>query len=84
MAWGAGIPILTPDAERPRLRSQNEYAAHSQQANFDGKLRALAAFLQSDIRYVAIEIGIGATSLNPASDIFSHRYGDCRRTSHGC
>jgi Domain of Unknown Function with PDB structure (DUF3857)/Transglutaminase-like superfamily len=46
--------------------------------DFDGKLRALAAFLQSDIRYVAIEIGIGGYQPHPASDIFSHRYGDCK------
>jgi len=46
--------------------------------DFDGKLRALAAFLQSDIRYVAVEIGIGGYQPHPASDIFSHRYGDCK------
>jgi len=46
--------------------------------DFDGKLRALAAFLQNDIRYVAIEIGIGGYQPHPASDIFSHRYGDCK------
>jgi hypothetical protein len=46
--------------------------------DFDGKLRALASFMQSDIRYVAIEIGIGGYQPHPASDVFSHRYGDCK------
>jgi hypothetical protein len=45
---------------------------------FDGKLRALAGFLQSDIRYVAVEIGIGGYQPHPASDVFHYRYGDCK------
>jgi len=42
------------------------------------KIRALAAFVQSDIRYVAIEIGIGGYQPHPAADIFTNRYGDCK------
>src|SRR5450755_3456690 len=45
---------------------------------FDGKVRALTAFLQSDVRYVAIEIGVGGFQPHPASDIFHARYGDCK------
>ncbi len=45
---------------------------------FDGKLRALAGFLQNDIRYVAVEIGIGGYQPHPASDVFHFRYGDCK------
>lgn len=47
-------------------------------ADFDSKLRLLTAFLQSEIRYVAIEIGIGGYQPHPASDIYHHRYGDCK------
>ncbi len=46
--------------------------------DFDGKVRALASFLQSDVRYVAIEIGIGGYQPHPAGDIFRARYGDCK------
>lgn len=46
--------------------------------DFDGKLRALASFLQSDIRYVAIEIGVGGYQPHPAQDVFRARYGDCK------
>jgi hypothetical protein len=46
--------------------------------NFDGKVRALASFLQSDIRYVAIEIGVGGYQPHPAQDVFRARYGDCK------
>src|SRR5579864_4637266 len=42
------------------------------------KMKALASFVQDDIRYVAIELGIGGWQPHPASDIFGHRYGDCK------
>lgn len=42
------------------------------------KMQALAAFVQHDIRYVAIELGIGGLQPHPARDIFAHRYGDCK------
>lgn len=42
------------------------------------KMQALAQFLQSDIRYVAVELGIGGWQPHPAADIFEHRYGDCK------
>jgi hypothetical protein len=42
------------------------------------KMRALAQFVQHDIRYVAIELGIGGLQPHPAADIFAHRYGDCK------
>src|SRR5258708_10002958 len=41
-------------------------------------MQALAGFVQNDIRYVAIELGIGGHQPHPASDIFNHRYGDCK------
>jgi transglutaminase-like putative cysteine protease len=42
------------------------------------KMQAIAQFIQSDIRYVAIELGIGGWQPHAAPDIFSHRYGDCK------
>jgi hypothetical protein len=42
------------------------------------KMRALAQFVQHDIRYVAIELGIGGYQPHPAQDVFVHRYGDCK------
>ncbi len=43
-----------------------------------GKMRAIAQFVQDDIRYVAIELGVGGFQPHPASDVFVHRYGDCK------
>ncbi len=42
------------------------------------KMRALASFVQKEIRYVAIELGIGGWQPHPAADVFAHRYGDCK------
>jgi hypothetical protein len=42
------------------------------------KMQAIANFVQHDIRYVAIELGIGGYQPHPASEVFSHRYGDCK------
>jgi transglutaminase-like putative cysteine protease len=43
-----------------------------------GKMQALANFVQNDIRYVAIELGIGGQQPHPATETFNHRYGDCK------
>lgn len=42
------------------------------------KMQAIAKFTQHDIRYVAIELGIGGVQPHPAPEVFSHRYGDCK------
>jgi len=42
------------------------------------KIRAVAEFVQRDIRYVAIEVGIGGFRPHDAADIFSNHYGDCK------
>lgn len=42
------------------------------------KMQALARFMQHDIRYVAILLGIGGFQPHPAAEVFQHRYGDCK------
>src|SRR5690606_4525707 len=37
------------------------------------KVQALASFVQKDVRYVAIELGIGSVQPHPAADVFAHR-----------
>ena len=46
--------------------------------SFDAKVRALTTFLQSDVRYVAVEIGIGGYQPHPAADVYRFHYGDCK------
>lgn len=42
------------------------------------KMRAIAQYVQHDIRYVEIELGIGGWQPHYAADVFTHRYGDCK------
>ena len=42
------------------------------------KMQALATYVQQQIRYVAIEIGIGGLQPHPAAEVFKHQYGDCK------
>jgi len=42
------------------------------------KILALAAFVQREVRYVAIEIGIGGYQPHPAGSVLLNRYGDCK------
>lgn len=42
------------------------------------KMQAIGDFVQHQIRYVAIELGIGGWQPHAAPEVFSHRYGDCK------
>jgi len=42
------------------------------------KTQSIAYFVQHDIRYVAIELGIGGWQPHSAPEVFSHHYGDCK------
>src|SRR5260370_4720545 len=41
-------------------------------------MQGVAALVQPEIRYVAIELGIGGWQPHSAADTFAHRYGDCK------
>jgi len=45
---------------------------------FRDRVDAIASYVQKDIRYVAIEIGVGGLQPHPAADIFRYGYGDCK------
>jgi transglutaminase-like putative cysteine protease len=42
------------------------------------QMKAITSYMQRNIRYVAIEIGIGGFQPHPAADVFAHQYGDCK------
>jgi transglutaminase-like putative cysteine protease len=42
------------------------------------KIAALTQYVQKNIRYFAIEIGIGGFQPHTAGQIFAHQYGDCK------
>jgi hypothetical protein len=43
-----------------------------------GKIQALSNAVQSQIRYVAIELGIGGYRPHAAAEVLAHGYGDCK------
>jgi hypothetical protein len=76
---GRWYSALTADRRTAGIEvSARAHELTSGKSDFDGKVRALASFLQSDVRYVAIEIGIGGYQPHAANDIFRLRYGDCK------
>jgi hypothetical protein len=68
---------------KDRLVATPEIAAKAQelaadQTDFYGKAEAIAEFVQKQVRYVAIEVGIGGYQPHAAGDVFHNRYGDCK------
>jgi hypothetical protein len=61
----------------PEMHSEVVLLTSSQNAALP-KMRAIASFMQSDIRYVAVELGIGGLQPHPARDVFTRRFGDCK------
>jgi hypothetical protein len=47
-------------------------------AAFQDKLLAITGFMQDQIRYVAVEMGIGGWQPHAAGQVFHNRYGDCK------
>lgn len=48
------------------------------QKDFADRVQSIAEYVQSHVRYVAIEIGVGGYQPHAASDIYAHAYGDCK------
>ena len=46
--------------------------------DFYDKAEAIGEFVQQQVRYFAIEMGIGGYQPHSAADIFHNRYGDCK------
>lgn len=42
------------------------------------KMRAITEYMQRNIRYYAVEVGIGGYQPHPASEVFAHQFGDCK------
>ena len=74
--WEAGLVRGRRDAS-PEIK-QKAAALTASETTPLAKMRALGKFVQDDIRYVAIELGIGGWQPHAANDIYSHHYGDCK------
>lgn len=74
--WEAGLVRGRRDSS-PEIK-QKAVSITSSESSTIGKMAALGKFVQGDIRYVAIELGIGGWQPHAANDVFSRRYGDCK------
>src|ERR1051326_6852667 len=74
--WYAGLTAGRRDAS-PQVSQQVATLTASGQSPLD-KMKALADFVQHNVRYVAIVLGIGGWQPHPASEVFTHHYGDCK------
>jgi len=75
-AWHAQLAEGTRETS-PALQQKVQELAPASLPMLE-RIKALAQFAQHDIRYAAIEIGIGGYKPHTAADIFGHRYGDCK------
>ncbi|MBS1823623.1 MAG: DUF3857 and transglutaminase domain-containing protein [Acidobacteria bacterium] len=68
---------------RDRLAATPEIAAKANElaagkTDFYDKTEAIAEFVQKQVRYFVIEMGIGGYQPHFAADIYRNRYGDCK------
>ncbi|HEX3967763.1 MAG TPA: DUF3857 and transglutaminase domain-containing protein [Edaphobacter sp.] len=68
---------------KDRLAPTPEIAAKAKElvgdkTDFYDKTEAIAEFVQKQVRYFVIEMGIGGYQPHYAADIFRNRYGDCK------
>jgi hypothetical protein len=68
---------------RDRLVATPEITAKAQElvagkTDFYDKAEAIGSYVQKDIRYFVIELGVGGWQPHAAGDIFRGRYGDCK------
>src|SRR5205823_3536953 len=75
-AWGWQLSSTQRQAS-PEIQQKAHQLTEGKTGTIE-KIRALGAFVQHDVRYVAIEIGIGGYQPHPAPQTFSNRYGDCK------
>jgi hypothetical protein len=79
MAWSdvarwfsaLAVPRSVPT---PQLQAKVRELTHDD----DQPMLPLARFAQRDVRYIAVEIGIGGYQPHAAGDIFTNRFGDCK------
>lgn len=75
-AWYDGL--FTPRAvSTPEIAAEVAELTAGKTAWGD-RLFAITGFMQDQIRYVAVEMGIGGWQPHPARDVFHNRYGDCK------
>jgi transglutaminase-like putative cysteine protease len=70
--------LASPRTDAPLEINEKAKEVAGPSADFKGKIQNVAGFMQREIRYVAIEIGVGGLQPHPAAEVFKYRYGDCK------
>jgi hypothetical protein len=78
-----GIGVWFDGLAHDRMAASPEIAAKAAEltagkTDFFDKAQAIGEYVQGNIRYVAVEIGIGGEQPHAAADIFHNKYGDCK------
>ncbi len=78
-AIGAWYSSLTEDRRSASQDIKEKVAELTASApTLLAKMEALSSWVQSDVRYVAIELGIGGYQPHAAAEVLAHGYGDCK------
>jgi hypothetical protein len=75
-AWYANL-LEGRRAASPEIKQQVAVLTAASKSPLE-KISVLSAWVQRDVRYVAVEIGIGGYQPHFAADTFRNRYGDCK------
>lgn len=70
--------LASPQSEGPADIADTSRSLTSANADFMERIQKVATFMQQQIRYVGIEIGIGGYKPHAAEDVYRNRYGDCK------
>jgi hypothetical protein len=70
--------LASPRTEAPLEINAKAKEITGPATDFKAKIQTVAGFMQREIRYVGIEVGIGGLQPHSAADIFKYRYGDCK------
>lgn len=70
--------LATPSAQATPDLSAKAKELVAGQTDFTARIQSIANYMQRNIRYVGIEIGIGGLQPHSADDVFRNRYGDCK------
>ena len=78
-----GVGLWYEGLSRDRMQPNADITAKAQaliagKTDFYDKTEAIGEFVQKQIRYFVIEMGIGGLQPHSAADIYKGRYGDCK------
>jgi len=75
-AWYQGLVAELP-RDHAGVRAEARARIEGIEADWD-KLNRLVEFAQRDIRYIAVEVGIGGYQPSPSAETYERKWGDCK------